>query len=236
MHGRFDKDYLIFHRFMECPDDSALFEGFAQLAKGLAHPKRLKLLDVLAQGERSVDGLASAVELQVSTTSALLQTLYRSGLVERRKDGARVLYRLAGDDVAALLTLLRSVAQRRVAGVELARRTLLDRDDAPVIEVGRAELLDRARSGALFVLDVRPAEEFAAGHIPGARSIPVAELDARLEEIPPDADVIAYCRGEFCVMSHDAVELLRRHGRHAAVLSEGMLEWRAAGQPIATAA
>jgi rhodanese-related sulfurtransferase/DNA-binding transcriptional ArsR family regulator len=216
--------------------ESALFEGFAQVAKGLAHPQRLELLDVLVQGERSVDALASATGLRVSTASALLQTLDRAGLVERRKEGRRVLYRLAGDDVAALLATLRSVAQRRVAGVELARRALLEHEDAPVVAVGRAELLARARAGTLLILDVRPAEEFAAGHIPGARSLPVDELADRLDEVPEDAEVVAYCRGEFCVMSHDAVQLLRRHGRRAAVLSEGMLEWRAAGEPIAPAA
>lgn len=214
----------------------ALFEGFAQLAKGLAHPKRLELLDLLAQGERAVDGLASAAGLHVSTASALLQTLHRAGLVERRRDGSRVLYRLSGDDVAELLALLRSVAQRRVAGVELARHALLDRDDAPVVEVRRGELLERAQTGKLVLLDVRPAEEFAAGHIPGARSIPVHELTERLDEVPEDAEVVAYCRGEFCVMSRDAVELLRRHRRRATVLAEGMLEWRAAGQPIVSSA
>jgi rhodanese-related sulfurtransferase/predicted transcriptional regulator len=222
---------------MECSSaNEALLEGFAQLAKGLAHPKRLELLDLLAQGERSVDGLASAANLQIGTASAMLQTLHRAGLVERRRDGSRILYRLAGDDVAGLLTLLRSVAQRRVAGVELARHALLDRDDAPVVEVDRDELLERARAGRLVLLDVRPPEEFAAGHIPGARSIPVDELSARLDEVPEDADVVAYCRGEFCVMSHDAVELLRRNGRSATVLSEGMLEWRAAGHPVDRAA
>lgn len=219
---------------MECSGAKEdLLEGFAQLAKGLAHPKRLELLDLLAQGERSVDRLASAAGLQIGTASAMLQTLYRAGLVERRRDGSRILYRLAGDDVAGLLALLRSVAQRRVAGVELARHALLDRDDAPVVEVDRDELLERARAGKLVLLDVRPADEFAAGHIPGARSIPVDELSTRLDEVPQDADVVAYCRGQFCVMSHDAVELLRQSGRSATVLSEGMLEWRAAGLPLA---
>ena len=161
----------------------------------------------------------------------MLQTLHRAGLVERRRDGSRVLYRLAGDDVAGLLALLRSVAQRRVASVELARHALLDRDDAPVVEVPRGALLERANSGKLELLDVRPADGYASGHIPGARSIPVDELAPRL-----DAVVVAYCRGQFCVMSREAVELLRRHGRRATVLSEGMLEWRAAGQPVASPA
>lgn len=220
---------------MECTSEKDdLVEGFAQVAKGLAHPKRLELLDVLAQGERSVESLAHAAGLRLTTASALLQTLSRAGLVERRKEGSRVVYRLAGDDVAALIATLRSVAQRRLARVEIARRALLDRDDAPVVEIGRRELLERARSGQLLVLDVRPAEEYSAGHIPGARSLPADELADHLDDVPEHVEVVAYCRGRYCVMSHDAVQLLRRHGRHAAVLSEGMLEWRAAGQPIAS--
>jgi rhodanese-related sulfurtransferase/DNA-binding transcriptional ArsR family regulator len=218
---------------MECAnEDAALFEAFALTGKGLANPKRLELLDLLAQGERSVDALARAAGLQVSTASAHLQTLHQSGLVARRRDGAHILYRLAGEDVAELLALLRAVAQRHVADVELARRELIG-DDVPVRAVDRTELMQQARSGDVLVLDVRPAEEFAQGHIPGARSIPVGELADRLDELPADAEVVAYCRGAYCVMSHDAVRLLRGRGRRAQVLAEGMLEWRAAGEQVA---
>jgi rhodanese-related sulfurtransferase len=219
---------------MEYGRKEAVFDAFAGVAKALAHGKRLELLDLLAQGQRPVDALASAAALQVTTASAHLQALHRAGLVSRRREGTRVFYALAGDDVAALLTALHGVAERRVAAVELASRAWLDRegDEAPVVDVGAKELRRRARSGELVVLDVRPAEEFAAGHIPGARSIPVAELDQRLDELPVDAEVVAYCRGTYCVMSHDAVRLLRARGREARVLSEGMLEWRAAGEPV----
>jgi rhodanese-related sulfurtransferase/DNA-binding transcriptional ArsR family regulator len=217
---------------------AALAEAFALAGKGLANPKRLELLDLLAQGERSVDALARAAGLQVTSASAHLQTLRESGLVARRRDGARTLYRLAGDDVAALLAVLRSVARRHVADVELARRGFLGLDggdDVPVRDVDRDELLARARSGDVVVLDVRPSEEFESGHIPGAVSIPVAELADRLGELSADVDVVAYCRGAYCVMSYDAVRLLRERGRRAEVLSEGMLEWRAAGHPVGAA-
>ena len=208
----------------------ALFESLAQVAKGMAHPHRLKLLELLAQGERSVDVLASSARLQVTTASALLQTLHRAGLVQRRREGQRVLYRLAGDDVAALLVAVRSVAQRHIASYGLAREALLGHD-VPVVDVGRDELVERARRGELLVLDVRPTAEFAAGHIPGARSLPLDELADRLSEVPEDVEVVAYCRGELCVMSYDAAALLREHGRPASVLAEGILEWRAAGRP-----
>ena len=218
---------------MECTKShAALFEAFALTGKGLANAKRLELLDLLAQGERSVDALARAAGLQVTTASAHLQTLRQSGLVARRRDGAHIHYRLAGDDVAELLTLLRSVAQRHVADVELARRDLIG-DDVPVRELDGSELMQRARSGELRVVDVRPTEEFAEGHVQGALSIPVSELADRLGELPADADVVAYCRGAYCVMSHDAVRLLRERGRRAEVLAEGMLEWRAAGEQVA---
>lgn len=221
---------------MECVNErTAVFEAFALTGKGLANPKRLELLDLLAQGERSVDALARAAGLQVTTASAHLQTLRQSGLVARRRDGAHIHYRLAGEDVAALLALLRSVAQRHVADVELARRELLG-DDLPVRELDRRELLERAQSGDVVVLDVRPPEEYASGHIPGAVSIPVAELAGRLGELPADVDVVAYCRGAYCVMSYEAVRLLRERGRRAAVLAEGMLEWRAGGERVGVGA
>lgn len=204
-----------------------LRSAFASVAKGLANPTRLELLDLLAQGERSVDALASAAGLGVTTASAHLQTLHASGLVARRRDGTRILYRLSGDDVAALLSLLQRVAHRHVAGVEIAQRAMVADHAPPVVEMPRDELLARARSGEVVVLDVRPPEEFAAGHLPGALSIPIAELPARLDELSADTPIVAYCRGSYCVLSHDAARFLRESGRDARVLSEGVLEWRA---------
>ena len=213
---------------------SAVFDALAQAAKGLAHPKRLELLDLLAQGERSVDALAQATDLQVTTASAQLQALHRAGLVDRRKEGVRVLYRLSGDEVAHVLTALRSVAERRIASLELTRRTLLS-DELPVVDLQAETLVEGARAGRLVVLDVRSADEYSQGHIPGARSIPVEELEARLQELPRDSEIVAYCRGSYCVMSHDAVKLLRENGLDASVLSEGVLEWRAAGLDLEAA-
>lgn len=213
----------------------ALRAAFVATAKGLANPVRLELLDLLAQGERSVDALASTAGLGVTTTSAHLQTLHASGLVARRRDGTRVLYRLSGDDVAALLSLLQRVTHRHIAGVEIAQRAMVAGEAPPAVEIPRDELVERARAGEIVVLDVRPGDEFAASHLPGARSIPLAELTARLDELPAETPIIAYCRGSYCVLAHDAARLLRDSGRDARVLSEGVLEWRAAaaGQVLA---
>lgn len=215
----------------------ALRAAFAQTAKGMANPKRLELLDLLAQGERSVDALASAAGLGVTTASAHLQTLHASGLVARRREGTRMLYRLSGDDVAELLSLLQRVAHRHVAGVEIAQRAMAGLDDAPpVVELAREDLLARVEAGEVLVLDVRPADEFSAGHLPGALSIPIGELAARLDELPTDTPIVAYCRGSYCVISYDAARLLREAGREASVLSEGVLEWRATGEDALAAA
>ena len=213
---------------------AAVFEALAQSAKGLAHPKRLQLLDLLAQGERSVDALARATDLQVTTASAQLQGLHRAGLVDRRKEGVRVLYRLSGDEVAHLVTALRTVAERQIASLELARHRLHS-DELPVVDLAADELVEGARSGRLVILDVRGADEYGQGHLPGARSIPVDELEVRLEELPRESKIVAYCRGTYCVMSHDAVKLLREHGLDAAVLREGVLEWRAAAVELQAA-
>ncbi|MFF3247342.1 ArsR/SmtB family transcription factor [Streptomyces sp. NPDC002870] len=209
---------------------SALYDAFAHTGKALASGKRLELLDLLAQGERTVDALAKAAGLNLTTTSAHLQTLKQAGLVATRREGVRIHYRLAGEDVAALYALLRRVAQTHQAGVEAARTAYLGTDET--VEVGREELLARAQAGEVVVLDVRPAEEYAAGHIPGALSIPVGELSARIAELPDDAEVVAYCRGAYCVLAYDAVRLLQEHGRKAIRLSDGMLEWRLAELPV----
>lgn len=209
----------------------ALNEQFARTAKAIAHPKRLELLDVLAQGERSVDALAAATAANVTTTSANLQVLRRSGLVTTRREGVRIIYRLAGLEVDELVAALRSLAQRQVAEVERISRTFLeDRDQLE--PVSREQLLEQLAQGTVVLIDVRPAEEYAAGHIPGAHSVPLDELSTRLAELPHDATVVAYCRGPYCVLAPEAVALLRQHGYNARRLTDGMPEWRLAGLPI----
>jgi rhodanese-related sulfurtransferase/DNA-binding MarR family transcriptional regulator len=209
---------------------AALYDAFAQTGKALGSGKRLELLDLLAQGERTVDALARAAGLNLTTASAHLQTLKQAGLVATRRDGVRIHYRLAGDDVAALYALLRQVAQTHQAAVEPARTAYLGADDAEAVD--RDALVARAREGGIVLLDVRPAEEYAAGHIPGAISIPVDELADRIAELPADAEVVAYCRGAYCVLAHDAVRLLGARGRKAVRLTDGMLEWRLADLPV----
>ena len=210
-----------------------LFEQYARVGKALSAPKRLDLLDLLAQGERTVDALARAARVGVSTASMHLQTLRAAGLVRTRKEGTSVHYRLAGDDVAGLYAGLRDVAVAHLADADRARVAYLGGDDVGEVEdVPREELLRRARTGQVVVLDVRPHHEYASGHIPGAVSVPVEELEQRLAELPADVQVVAYCRGAYCVLAYDAVRLLTRHGRSARRLPEGMLEWRLAGMPI----
>lgn len=219
-----------------------LFEQFALVGKGLAHPARLELLDLLAQSEYAVEPLASAAGLPLSTASAHLKTLKAAQLVTSRREGTRIVYALAGDDVAALLARLREVADARVDGVGTARRAYLrlvpdesGEVDPAWREIGHEELLSRAHQGEVVVLDVRPAREYEAGHIPGAVHIPADELAARIDELP-DTEIVAYCRGEYCVLSYDAVRLLTRRGRRAVRLAAGMLEWRLAGRPVETTA
>jgi rhodanese-related sulfurtransferase len=189
------------------------------------------MLDVLAQGERSVDQLAEAAGLSVANASQHLQVLRRAGLVATRREGARVHYRPAGEDVVSLWLSLRDVAEARLGDVERAARDYLGDE---VEAIGRAELAERLRAGEVVVIDVRPRVEFSAGHIQGARSVPLDELEARLAEIPDDADVVAYCRGPYCVYAHEAVRHLRAAGRRARRLEDGWPEWRLAGLPHET--
>lgn len=211
-----------------------LYEAFAATGKALASGKRLELLDLLAQGERTVDALAKAAGLNLTTASAHLQCLKQAGLVATRRDGVRIHYRLAGDDVAQLLALLRQVAERHQAAVPAARDAHLGVDGAQ--EISRDQLRERAEAGHVLVLDVRPVEEYLAGHIPGAVSLPVDELAARIDELPAEADIVVYCRGEYCVLAYDAVRLLAAQGRRAIRLNDGMLEWRLAELPVAASA
>ena len=214
---------------------SELFEQFARVGKALAAPKRLELLDLLAQGERSVDALAQTAGLGLSTVSMHLQVLRQAGLVRTRREGTTVHYRLAGDDVAGLYAAVRDVAVAHLADADRARAAYLGGDPtAEVEDVSRAELLRRARRGDVVIVDVRPRHEYAAGHIPGAVSVPLEDVEQGLGELPDDVEVVAYCRGAYCVLAYEAVRVLNRHGRPARRLREGMLEWRLSGQPVAT--
>ncbi|SDH83751.1 Rhodanese-related sulfurtransferase [Actinokineospora alba] len=211
---------------------TALFDQFARVGKALASGKRLELLDLLAQGERTVDALARAADLGLTTASAHLQTLKQANLVETRRAGTKIYYRLADGDVAALFALVRTVAHDRLPDVDAAAVAYL----GPKTEsVTRDELLRRVQSGRATVIDVRPAEEFAAGHIPGARSVPLDDLADLLADLPADQEIVAYCRGAYCVLAHEAVRLLRARGHRAVRLADGMLEWRLAALPVEAA-
>ncbi len=216
---------------------TTLYEVFARVGKGLANPKRLELLDLLAQGERTVELLASAAGLGVSTASTHLQALREAGLVVSRREGTFMHYRLSGEKVGGLLALLRDVADEYLADTERASEAYLgSRSGGAARGVERDELLRRARLGEVVVLDVRPTIEYTAGHIPGALSVPLDELEAHLKDLPGDVEIVAYCRGAYCVLAYDAVRLLNAAGRPARRLHEGMLEWRLAGLPVESSA
>jgi rhodanese-related sulfurtransferase/biotin operon repressor len=214
---------------------SALFDEFARAAKALASGRRMELVDVLANGERSVEALARELDLSVANTSQHLQVLRRAGLVAARREGTSVHYRLAGPEVVQLWLAVRTLAASRLAEVErLAAAYLGDRDELE--PVTRQELARRLRDDdQLLVLDVRPAAEHAAGHLPGAVSIPVGELRRRLAELPRDREIVAYCRGPYCAFAHEAVALLRREGFAARRLEDGLPEWQAAGLAVTRA-
>ena len=210
---------------------SALYEQLGRVAQALGSAGRLQILEYVAQGERSVDALAAMTGLSAANTSKHLQALRQAGLVTPRKEGLRVYYRLAGDDVIGLISALRRVAEHRVAEVErLVRLWLAHRDEMEPVPA--TELLERAKKGLVTVLDVRPAEEYRAGHIPGAINVPVDKLEGYLARLPKRKEVVAYCRGPYCLMSFDAVEKLRKRGWRARRLANGLPEWRAAGLPV----
>ena len=210
----------------------ALFEGFAEVAKALSSGRRAEIVDLLAQGERSVDDVASEIGQSVANTSHHLRALARAGLVTTRRDGTRIYYALASERVAELWAAMRDVAEAHVAGLErLARAYLGDRNGIEV--VGREELATRLEGGAVVVLDVRPTAEFGAGHIAGSRSVPIGELRRHLDALPPHAEVVAYCRGPYCVYADDAVRELRKKGFAASRLEDGFPEWKRAGLPVA---
>ena len=210
---------------------TALFDEFAQAAKALASGRRIELLDVLANGERTVEALAGEVGLSVANTSQHLQILRQAGLVSSRREGTSVHYRLASPEVFELWRTLRSLAASRLAEVErLTAAYLGSRDELQ--PVTREELARRLQDDDLVVLDVRPATEYAAGHLPGAVSIPVGELRRRLAELPADREIVAYCRGPYCAFAHEAVALLRQEGFSARRLEDGLPEWQAAGLAV----
>lgn len=210
---------------------SALYQQLARVAQALASDARLHLLEYLAQTERSVDELATMTGLSVANCSKHLQALRQAGLVLARKEGLRVYYTLAGDDVLLLLNSLRQVAEHRVAEVDRLLRTWLAHRDE-MEPVPATVLLERAKKGLVTVLDVRPAEEYAAGHLPGAINVPIGKLESYLSRLPRRKEVVAYCRGPYCLMSFDAVEKLRKRGWKARRLQDGFPEWRAAGLPV----
>jgi len=209
----------------------ALFSQFAAVARALGHPHRLELLEHLAQGERSVEALAERVGVSIANASQHLHQLRRAGLVASRRDGKYVLYRLGDESVLALVALLRQFAERNIAEVDRIVRSYFAARDG-MEPVSRQELLERSRAGLVTVLDVRPADEFALGHLPGAVNIPQQQLDARLAELDPAQEIVAYCRGAYCVLSYEAVALLRERGFKARRLEDGFPEWRTGGLEV----
>jgi rhodanese-related sulfurtransferase len=208
-----------------------LYGQFARIGKALASPPRLEILELLAQGERTVDSLATELELSLANTSQHLQALRQAALVDSRKDGLYVFYRLADPAIVQLSSAIRAVAEQRLADLErLVRDHFGERSDAEAVDM--QELLARARSRQVVILDTRPANEYLAGHISGAISVPVDDLQHRLRELPKGKSYVAYCRGPYCVYADRAVEILRAHGRKAQRLLGGFPEWRAAGLPV----
>ncbi len=212
-----------------------LYEAFARTAKALASPKRIELLELLAQSEHTVEALAKATGMGVTNTSAHLQVMARSRLVATRKQGTKVFYRLSGDDVAAFVVVLRDLARSRLAEVDQVVRDYFTARDA-LEPLTREELVARTERGKVIILDVRPAAEFAAGHIPGALSVPLDQLDAALARLPKRTEIVAYCRGPYCGLAPQAIERLRAQGYRARRLADGLPEWRLAGLPVAAGA
>ena len=208
-----------------------LFAQFARVGKALSNANRLEMLEYLAQGERTVESLAKVSGLSIANTSQHLQQLRQAGLVTNRKEGQHVHYRLSGEDVVHLLECLRRFAETHVAEVDRLISAYLTVKDG-LEPLPASELLDRARDGLVTVIDVRPPEEFAAGHVPGALNIPLSELERHLADLPTDREVVAYCRGPYCVLAYEAVDRLRKKGFQARRLQDGFPEWKGAGLPV----
>lgn len=208
-----------------------LYEQVARVGKALSSPKRLELLEMLAQGEKAVESVAADVGIDVKLASAHLKALKAARLVQSRRDGKRMLYRLSGDDVAQLGVSLRGVAEEHLLELRVALQTMMAEPDR-LTRIGRKDLMVQARRGEVVVLDVRPQSEFDTAHLPFARSLPLTELAQRLAELPQGVEIVAYCRGPFCLMSDEAVKMLQAHGYRARKTLDGVSEWQAAGLPV----
>jgi len=208
-----------------------LYEQVSRVGKALASPKRLEILEMLAQGEKAVETVAADVAHDIKLVSAHLKALKQARLVESRRDGKRMLYRLSGDDVAQLGVALRHVAGEHLVELRLAVQQMMSEPDR-LTQLGRKDLMAQAKRGDVIVIDVRPREEYDTAHLPYARSLPLAELAKRLAELPRGAEIVAYCRGPFCLMSDEAVTLLKKKGYRASKTMDGISEWLAAGLPI----
>jgi rhodanese-related sulfurtransferase/DNA-binding MarR family transcriptional regulator len=208
-----------------------LFGQFARIGKALSSPRRLEIVDLLAQGERTVEEIAEETSMSVASASQHLQTLKAARMVETRREGIYIHYRLADDDVFRTWQAVRALAESRLSEVDgVVEAYLVDRDALEAVD--SSDLLERLRDGSVVVLDVRPEEEYRAGHIPGALSVPVDALEAALKTLPRDREVVAYCRGPYCVFSDEAVAFLRARGYRARRLRQGLPDWRAAGMPV----
>lgn len=208
-----------------------LYEQVARIGKALSSPKRLEILEMLAQGEKAVETISEEVAIDNKLASAHLKALKEARLVQTRRDGKRIFYSLAGSDVAQLGVTLRLVAEEHLVELRMALQAMMAEPDR-MVSVGRKDLMAQAKRGEVIVLDVRPQNEFDTAHLPYARSLPLAELSKRLAELPRDVEIVAYCRGPFCLMSDEAVKLLQSHGFRARKTFDGVTEWQAAGLPI----
>jgi len=213
----------------------AMFDAFAEVAKALSSGRRAEIADLLAQSERSVEDIAAEIDQSIANTSHHLRAMARAGVVVTRRDGTHIFYRLAGDRVADLWAAMRDVAVEHVAGLDHLARAYLGEPDGIEV-VSREELAARLDSGEVILLDVRPSAEYDYGHITGARSTPIAELRQHLAALPPDAEVVAYCRGPYCVYADEAVRELASHGFRARRLIDGFPEWKRSGLPVAALA
>lgn len=212
-----------------------LFEQVARVGKAVASPKRLELLELLSQGEKTVEALANEATIDIRLASAHLKVLREARLVETRREGRFVVYRLSGDDVVNLWLSLRSVAEKHLVELRLALEQIFAAPERLTAE-SRASLLEKARQGEVIVIDVRPEVEYRVGHLPFSRSLPLAEIERRLADLPPGKEIVAYCRGPFCLMSDEAVRLLRERGFRARKIADGVAEWAAEGLPVEASA
>jgi DNA-binding transcriptional ArsR family regulator len=208
-----------------------LYEQVARIGKAVSSPKRLELMELLAQGEKTVDALASELSIDIKLASAHLKALREARLVESRRDGKYMVYRLSGDDVANLWVTLRQVAEEHLVELQMALQRMLSAPEK-LAQVGRSDLLEQARRGEVIVIDVRPQDEYQAAHLPFARSMPLPEIERRLAELSKDQDIVAYCRGPFCMLSDEALKLLTGKGYRVRKMLDGVAEWQAAGMPV----